>query len=93
VEATEEALAAGFCVDLLAEFVGETRVLSLEGSGSDERLVGGVGRGARPLKEVVVRCCHDVDFPAEMLDRALACRPCTSLSALQAIWKHFVMLV
>ena len=80
MEATEDALAAGFGADLMAEFVGATRVLSLEGGGSADRLGGG---GARPVKEVVVRC-NDADLPALMLDLALACHPCTSLSALQA---------
>ena len=58
MEATEEVLPAGFGAD----FVGSTRVLSLEGGGGAERLGDGVGGGARPVKEVVVRCCHGADF-------------------------------
>ena len=84
MEATEEVLPAGFGADFVAEFVGTTRVLSLEGGGGVERLGDGVGGGARPVKEVVVRCCHGAEFPAEMLDLA-ARRPYTSLLALQAI--------
>jgi hypothetical protein len=85
VEATEEALAAGFGADLVAEFVGLPHVLPLEGGGGGaNRLSEDDGGGARPLKEVVVRC-HGADFPAEMLDLALACGPYTSFSALQAI--------
>jgi len=62
VEATEEVLPASFGADFVAEFVGTTRVLSLEGGGGAERLGDGVGGGARPVKEVVVRCCHGADF-------------------------------
>jgi hypothetical protein len=65
--------------DYIAEFVGATRVLSLEGGESADRPDGGC---TRP-EEVVVHC-HDADLPALMLDLALAYRPCTSLSALQA---------
>jgi hypothetical protein len=85
VEATEEALPAGFLADLVAEFVEDARGLSPEEGGGAGRLCKGVGAGVRPVMDVVVRCCHGVDFPAETLDLALACRPCTSLSALQAI--------
>ena len=84
MEATEEVLPAGFGADFVAEFVGTTCVLSLEGGGGAERLGDGVGGGARPVKEVVVRYCHGADFPAETLDLA-ARHPCTSHSALQAI--------
>jgi hypothetical protein len=80
VEAIEEELPAGFWTDLVAEFVGATRVLSLEGGGSAERLGEGVGGGARLVKEVVVRCCHDADFPAETLDLAPAHHLCTPFS-------------
>jgi hypothetical protein len=81
VEATEDALATSFGADLVAEFVGVPHVLPLEGGGGGANRLGeDDGGGARPLKEVVVRC-HGADFPAEMLDLALACRPCTSLSA------------
>ena len=55
MEATEEVLPAGFGADFVAEFVGTTRVLSLEGGGGAERLGDGVGGGARLVKEVVVR--------------------------------------
>jgi hypothetical protein len=84
VEATEEALPAGFWADLVAEFVEDARGLSLEEGGGAGRLGEGVGASVRPVMDVVVRCCHGVDFPAETLDLALARRPCTSLSALQA---------
>ena len=53
-------------------------------AGGAGRLGEGVGASVRPVMDVVVRCCHGVDFPAETLDLALARRPCTSLSALQA---------
>jgi hypothetical protein len=82
VETTEEALPAGFWTDLVAEFVGESRSLSLEESGGAvDRLGGG---GARPNMEVDVCCCHDIDFLVEALDLALGRHPCTSLLALQA---------
>jgi len=84
VDAIEEALAAGFWTDLLAEFAGESRVFSLDGGGGAGRLGVGEGRGARPVKEVVLRCCHDMDLNAETLGLLLARHPCTSLSALQA---------
>jgi hypothetical protein len=83
VEATEEALPAGLWADLVAEFVEDARGLSPEEGGGAGRLEG-VGAGVRPVMDVVVRCCHGLDFPAEKLDLALARRPCTSLSALQA---------
>ena len=82
MEATEEALAAGFGTGLVAEFVDESRCLSLEeGGGADDRLCWG---DARPDIELDVCCCHDIDFPAETLDLVLELLPCTSLSALQA---------
>jgi hypothetical protein len=84
VEATEEALPAGFWADLVAEFVENARGLSLEDGGGSSRLGEGVGAGVRSVMDVVVRCCHGVDFPVETLDLALARRPCTSFSALQA---------
>jgi hypothetical protein len=84
VEATKEALPASFLADLVAEFVKDAHGLSLEEGGVAGRLNEGVGAGVRPVMDVVVRCCHGVDFPAEALDLALARRPCTSLSALQA---------
>jgi hypothetical protein len=84
VEATEEALPAGFWADLVAEFVEDARGLSSGESGGAGRLGEGVGAGVWPVMDVVVLCCHGVDFPAETLDFALARRPCTSLSALQA---------
>jgi hypothetical protein len=64
--------------------VGEPHGLSLEEGGGAGQLGEGVGGGARPVREVVVRCCHDVDFPAQILVLALARHPCTSLSALRA---------
>jgi hypothetical protein len=64
--------------------VEDAHGLSQEEGGGDGRLNEGVGAGVRPVMDVVVRCCHGVDFPAETLDLALARRPCTSLSALQA---------
>jgi beta-phosphoglucomutase-like phosphatase (HAD superfamily) len=93
VDATEEALAAGFWTVLVAEVMGGARGLSLDGEDAAVRLGEGAGRGARPLIEVVVRGCHDVDLPAETLDLALARHPCTSLSALQARWNKRVTLV
>jgi hypothetical protein len=84
VEATGEALPASFWADLVAEFVEDARGLSLEEDGSAGRLSERVGVGVRPVMDVVVRCYHGVDFPAETLDLALARHPCTSLSALQA---------
>ena len=82
MDTIEEALPASFWTDLIAEFVGESRSLSLEEEGGAiDRLGGG---GARPDMEVDVRCCHDIDFPQETLDLALGRRPCTYLSALQA---------
>jgi hypothetical protein len=53
-------------------------------SGGAGRLDEGVGAGVRPVMDVVVRCCHGVDFPAETLNLALARHPYSSLSALQA---------
>jgi hypothetical protein len=88
VEATEEALPAGFWADLVAEFVEDARGLSPKEGGGAGRLGEGVGAGVRPVINVVVRCCHGVDFPAETLDLALAHHPCTSLSALQARWNN-----
>jgi len=82
VEATEEALATGFGTGLVAEFVDESRYLSLEESGSaNDRLC---WRDARSDMELDVRCCQDIDFPTETLDLVLEHLPCTSLSALQA---------
>ena len=82
METTEEALPAGFWTDLVTEFVEESRSLSLEEGGGAVDWIG--EGGARPDMEVDVRCCHDLDFPVEMLDLVLGRRPCTSLSALQA---------
>jgi hypothetical protein len=84
VEATEEALPAGFWADLVVEFVEDACGLSPKEGGGAGRLGEGVGAGVRPFMDVVVHYCHGVDFPAETLDLALARRPCTSLSALQA---------
>jgi hypothetical protein len=47
VDATEEALAAGFLTVLVAEVVGGARDLSLDGEGAAARLGEGVGIGAR----------------------------------------------
>jgi hypothetical protein len=93
VDATKEALAAGFCTVLVAEVVGGARGLLLDGEGAAARLGEGVGTGARPPIEVFVRGCHDVDLPAETLGLVLARRPCTFLSALQARWNKRVTLV
>jgi hypothetical protein len=84
VEATEEALPADFWANLVAEFVEDERGLSPEEGGGAGRLGEGVGAGVRMVMDVVVRCCHGVDFPAETLELALARCPYTSLSALQA---------
>ena len=64
--------------------MGEPCGLSLEGGSSAGQFGGGVGGGARPIMEVVIHRYHDVDFPTEMLDFALARRPYTSFSTLQA---------
>jgi hypothetical protein len=82
MDATEEALAAGFWTVLVAEVVGGACGLSLDGEGAAARLGEGVGTGARPPIKVFVRDYHDVDLPAETLDLVLARHPCTSLSAL-----------
>ena len=50
--------------------MGTTHVLSLEGGGGVERLGDGVGGGARPVKEVVVCCCHGAEFPEATRVRA-----------------------
>jgi hypothetical protein len=42
------------------------------------------GKGKRPVGVNVVRGCPEVVFPVEKLVLTLACRPCVSLSALQA---------
>jgi hypothetical protein len=42
------------------------------------------GGGEHPIGVNVVHGCPQVVFPAEKLVLTLACRPCTSLSALQA---------
>jgi hypothetical protein len=47
VEATEEALPAGFWADLVAEFVEDERGLSTEEGGGAGRLGEGVGAGVR----------------------------------------------
>jgi hypothetical protein len=47
VEATEEALPAGFWADLVAEFVEDARGLSTEEGGGAGRLGEGVGAGVR----------------------------------------------
>ena len=73
VDATDEVLAAGFCIVFATEFMGATRVLSLDD-----------GVGVRGDGVVAVRCCHELAFPAEALVLALARHPCTSLLALQA---------
>jgi len=69
----DEALAAGFWVIFATEFAEVARGLSLD-----------VGIGACVVGVVVVRGCHELVFPAEILFLALARHPCTSLSALQA---------
>jgi hypothetical protein len=84
MDAIEEALTAGFWTVLVAEVVGGAHGLSLDGEGAAARLGEGVGIGACLPIEVFVRGCHDIDLPAETLGLVLACRPCTSLSALQA---------
>ena len=82
MEATEEALAASFGTGLVAKLMDESHCLSLEeDGGADDQLCWG---DARPDMELDVRCCHDIDFPAETLDLVLERLPCTSLSALQA---------
>jgi hypothetical protein len=84
MDATEEALAAGFWTVVVAEVVGGPRGLSLDGEGVAARLGEGAGAGACSPIEVLVRGYHDVDLRAETLGPVLAQRPCTSLLALQA---------
>ena len=52
MEATEEALPAGFWADLVAEFVEDARGLSLEEGGGAGRLSEGVGAGVRQVMDV-----------------------------------------
>ena len=60
----DEALAAGFWVVFTTEFAEVARGLSLDD-----------GIGARVVRVVVVRGCHELVFPAEILFLALARRP------------------
>jgi hypothetical protein len=84
VEATEEALAAGLLQIWSLNLWEYHMSCHWREDGGANRLGEDNGGGARPLKEVVVRC-HGADFRAEMLDLALACHPYTSLSTLQAM--------
>jgi hypothetical protein len=86
VDATEEAIAAGFWTVLVPEVVGGARGLLLDGEGAAVRLGEGVGTGAHPPIEVVMHACHDVDLPAKILGLVLAHHPCTSLLVFQARW-------
>jgi hypothetical protein len=72
VDATDEVLAAGFCIVFATELVGAARVLPLD-DGVEIRVDG----------VEAMCCCHELAFPAEILLLVLARRPCTSLSALQ----------
>jgi hypothetical protein len=67
----EEALAADFWIDLVAN-VGKPHGLSLEEGGAAGQLSEGVGAGARPVRELVVRSYHDADCPAGTLVLAIA---------------------
>jgi hypothetical protein len=58
-------------------------LLDVEGA---TRLGEGDGGVVRPLLR-----CHELVLPAEKLVFALAWRPCTSLSALQAKWNKWVI--
>jgi hypothetical protein len=93
VDATKEALAAGFWIVLVAKVVGGARGLSLDGEGATAQLGEGVGTSARPPIEVFVCGYHDIDLPAKILGLVLAHHSCTSLSALQVRWNKRVTLV
>ena len=92
VDATDEVVAAGFCAVFAAEFVGLSRGLSLEGGGAI-RADDEYGAAVRPVDGMLERGCVEKFLPAELLVLVLACRPCTSLSALQARWNKRIMLV
>ena len=85
VDATDEVVAAGFCVVFAAEFVGLSRDLSLEDGGA-VRAGDEYGAAARLVDGMLERGCVEKFIPAEMLVLVLARRLCTSLSALQARW-------
>jgi hypothetical protein len=71
VDATEEALAAGFWKVLVAEMVGGARGLSLDGEGAAARLGEGVGTGARPPIEVGLLINYNVAYPFAIPDNIL----------------------
>ena len=73
MDATDESLVAGFWIVFATKFAGVARGLSLDD-----------GIGVRVVGVVVVRGCHELVFPIEILFLALTRHPCTSLSALQA---------
>ena len=92
VDATDEVVAAGFCVVFAAKFVGLSRGLSLEG-GAAVRADDEYTAATRLVDGTLERGCVEKFLPTEMLVLVLARRPCTSLSALQARWNKRVMLV
>ena len=93
MDATNEVVTAGFCASFAAELVGLSRDLSLEGGGAiwvDDEYGAAVARAVDGRLE---RGYMEKFFPAELLVLILAPRTCTSLSALQARWNKWVMLV
>ena len=73
IDATDEALAAGFWIVFANEFAAVARGLLLDD-----------GIGVRLVRVVVMRGYPKLVFPIEILFLALAHHPCTSLLALQA---------
>ena len=92
MDATDEVVAAGFYAVFAAEIAGLSRGLSL-GDGAAVRAYEEYSAAARPVDGMLERGCVEKFLPAELLVLVLACRPCTSLSALQARWNKRVMLV
>ena len=92
VDATDEVVAAGFCVVFAAEFAELSRGLSLE-DGAAVRADDEYGATARLVDGMLERDCVEKFLPAEMLVFVLARHPRTFLSALQVTWNKRVMLV
>jgi hypothetical protein len=66
VDATDEVVAAGFCVVFAAESMGLSRGLSLE-VGAVVRDDDEYGVAARPVEEKLEQSCVDKFLPPEML--------------------------